>query len=72
MVEVYRREQWWKTLASVLQTLLRCAYLLGYLQDYFLFTMEIISYCIPLLDISNFVFWANTAACLILNFMFWV
>ena len=48
VVEVYRREQWWKTLSSVLQTLLRCAYLLGHLQDYFLFSMELISYCIPL------------------------
>ena len=129
VVESYRREQWWKSLASVLQTLLRyihvqimigtymylymyihvhvhvytlhlvsqqlqvgksrqsltawrivhvhvstgtvtdcmvyctctcihwhrCAYMLGYLQDYFIFSMELISYCILHLAIHAYI-----------------
>lgn len=47
VIEAYRQEQWWKALASCLHTILRCAYILGYLQDYFTASLELISRYIP-------------------------
>jgi len=46
VMEAYRNEQWWKALSSILQTILRCSYLLGRLQEYFTAAMELTSRCI--------------------------
>ncbi|RMX58689.1 hypothetical protein pdam_00024300, partial [Pocillopora damicornis] len=42
----YRREKWWSLLTSVLITSLRCAYLVGNVEEYITLSLELTGRCI--------------------------